>query len=184
MAVTVKNLTIAKQTGSNSYYASWSFDGGTIAPSTSVKVGDLVSIKAGATYYNGVAIPSWVMADRWYIIQVNGDRAVLGKNASGNHNIMSPINVNNLIGGSSSSSSTVSSSTLDHYEVKWNYDSGDGIWFDGGSSQTTETHDTYNAPDNAKVIMVSVTPVAKTQKVNNTDMPYWEGTKAQKTHAV
>ena len=184
MAVTVKNLTIAKQTGSNSHYASWSFDGGTIAPSTSVKVGDLVSIKAGATYYNGVAIPSWVMSDRWYIIQVNGDRAVLGKNAGGTHNIMSPINVNNLIGGSSSSSSTVSSSTLDHYEVKWNYDSGDGIWFDGTSSQTTETHDTYNAPDNAKVIMVSVTPVAKTQKVNNTDMPYWEGTKAQKTHAV
>lgn len=184
MAVTVKNLTIAKQTGSNLHYASWSFDGGTIAPSTSIKAGDLVSIKAGATYYNGVAIPSWVMNDRWYIVQVNGNRAVLGKNASGSHNIMSPINVNNLTGGSSSSSSGVSSSTLDHYEVKWHYDSGDGVWFEGSSSTTTETHATYNAPDNSNFISVSVTPVAKTQKVNNTDMPYWEGAKAQKMYAI
>ena len=184
MAVTVKNLTIAKQTGSNLHYASWSFDGGTIAPSTSIKAGDLVSIKAGATYYNGVAIPSWVMNDQWYIVQVNGDRAVLGKNASGSNNIMSPINVSNLTGGSSSSSSAVSSSTLDYYEVKWHYDSGDGIWFEGSSSSTTETYATYNAPDNSNFILVSVTPVAKTQTVNGTDTPYWTGTKAQKMYAI
>lgn len=184
MAVTVKNLTIAKQTGSNSHYASWSFDGGTIAPSTSIKAGDLVSIKAGATYYNGVAIPSWVMNDQWYIVQVNGDRAVLGKNASGSNNIMSPINVSNLTGGSSSSSSAVSSSTLDYYEVKWHYDSGDGIWFEGSSSTTTETYAIYSAPDNSNFILVSVTPVAKTQKINDTDTPYWTGTKAQKMYAI
>lgn len=184
MAVTVKNLTIAKQTGNNSHYASWSFDGGTIAPSTSIKAGDLVSIKAGATYYNGVAIPSWVMNDQWYIVQVNGDRAVLGKNASGSNNIMSPINVSNLTGGSSSSSSAVSSNTLDYYEVKWHYDSGDGIWFEGSSSTTTETYAIYSAPDNSNFILVSVTPVAKTQKINDTDTPYWTGTKAQKMYAI
>lgn len=182
--VTVTNLTISKQTGSNSHYATWSFSSGTIVSSSSVKIGDLVTIKSGATYYNGVSIPSWVMSDKWYIAQLKGDRAVLGKNASGSHNIMSPINVSNLNEGSSSSSGLVSSDTLDHYEVKWHYDSGDGVWFEGGSSTTTETHATYNAPDNANFILVSVTPVAKTHKVNDTETAYWKGTKAQKMYAI
>lgn len=182
--VTVTNLTISKQTGSNSHYATWSFSSGTIVSSSSVKIGDLVTIKSGATYYNGVSIPSWVMSDKWYVVQLKGDRAVLGKNASGSHNIMSPINVSNLNEGSSSSSGSVSSGTLDHYEVKWHYDSGDGVWFEGGSSTTTETHATYNAPDNANFILVSVTPVAKTHKVNDTETAYWQGTKAQKMYAI
>lgn len=181
--VTVTNLTISRQTGSNTHYASWSFSGGTEVVSTSIKVGSLVSIKSGATYYNGVAIPSWVMSKQWYVTQVKGDRAVLGKDSTGTYNIVSPINVNNLTGGSSSSPPE-SISTLDHYEVKWHYDSGDGIWFEGGSSTTTETNATYNAPDNANFILVSVTPVAKTHKVNNTDTPYWQGTKAQKMYAI
>lgn len=61
--VTVKNLTIAKQSGSNTHYATWSFSGGTVVTSGSIKVGSLVTIKSGATYYNGVAIPSFVMND-------------------------------------------------------------------------------------------------------------------------
>ena len=116
--VTVKNLTIKKQTGSDSHYASWSFDGGTVTTNPSIKAGSLVSIKAGSRYYNGVAIPSWVMSDRWYVVQVTGDRAVLGRNVSGTHNIQSPINVNNLVAGSGGSGSSVSTNTLDHYEVK------------------------------------------------------------------
>lgn len=182
--VTVKNLTISKQTGSNAHYASWSFSGGTVTTNSSVKAGSLVSIKAGSKYYNGVSIPSWVMSDRWYVVQVTGNRAVLGKNASGTHDIQSPINVNNLTTSSSGSSSSVSTSTLDHYEVKWHYDSGDGIWFEGGSSTTTETHATYNAPDNANFILVSVTPVSKKYKVNNTETSYWQGTKAQKMYSI
>lgn len=47
------------------------------AGSHSVKAGDLVSIKPGSTYYNGVAIPDWVMADRWYVRYLSGDRAVI-----------------------------------------------------------------------------------------------------------
>ena len=112
--VTVTNLQISKQTGSNTHYASWSFSGGTVVSSGSVKAGDLVTIKAGSTYYNGVAIPSWVMNDKWYIVQINGNRAVLGKNQSGSHDIQSPINVNTLNGGSGGSSGAVSIDTLDH----------------------------------------------------------------------
>lgn len=181
--VTVTNLTISRQTGSNTHYASWSFSGGTEVTSSSVKAGSLVSIKSGATYYNGVAIPSWVMAKQWYVSQVKGDRAVLGKDTTGKYNIQSPIKVSNLTGGSSSSS-TVSTNTLDHYEVKWHYDSGDGIWFEGGSSTTEETNATYSAPDNANFILVSVTPVSKTYTVNNKETSYWQGTKAQKMYAI
>lgn len=181
--VTVKNLTIAKQSGSNTHYATWSFSGGTVVTSGSIKVGSLVTIKSGATYYNGVAIPSFVMNDKWYVVEVYGDRAVLGKNQSGTHNIQSPIKVSNLNGGSSGGGS-VSLSTFDHYEVQWYYDTGDNIWFNGGSTTTKENQATYNAPENAIFIMVSVTPVSKTYRVNNTETSYWTGTKSQKKYAI
>ena len=61
------------------------------------------------------------MNDKWYVVEVYGDRAVLGKNQSGTHNIQSPIKVSNLNGGSSGGGS-VSLSTFDHYEVQWYYD--------------------------------------------------------------
>lgn len=181
--VTVKNLTVAKQSGSNTHYATWSFSGGTVVTSGSIKVGSLVTIKSGATYYNGVAIPSFVMNDKWYVVEVHGDRAVLGKNQSGTHNIQSPIKVSNLNGGSSGGGS-VSLSTFDHYEVQWYYDTGDNIWFNGGSTTTKENQATYNAPENAIFIMVSVTPVSKKYRVNNTETSYWTGTKAQKKYAI
>ena len=61
----VSNLKIQLQGGtSNTYYATWDFKEETRKPTTtttSITTGSLVSIKSGATYYNGVAIPSWVM---------------------------------------------------------------------------------------------------------------------------
>lgn len=72
-----------------------SSSGGTpVTPGTSESFakGDLVSIKSGATYYTGTAIPGWVAAKRWYIAEVSGDRAVLGKSEDGENNIMSPVN--------------------------------------------------------------------------------------------
>lgn len=103
----ITDIHIGVQTGTtNTYYATWKFNettasgggsgGGGGGASGSVTVGSLVSIKAGATYYNGVKIPSWVMNDQWYVYQLKGDRAVINKNRSGTHSIMSPINVNNL----------------------------------------------------------------------------------------
>lgn len=70
----------------------------TTQPTTSVglSVGDLVKIKAGARYYDGGAIPNWVMVENWYISSIGGDRAVLGNNESKSRNIQSPINTSNL----------------------------------------------------------------------------------------
>lgn len=193
----VKNLVIKLQTGSNNtYYASWEFKedvknnpSASSGGSGTVRAGDLVTIKSGATYYNGVRIPSWVMSDQWYVLELRGDRAVIDKNASGTNRICSPINVENLVKVSRARSiSTYAVSedekTLDHYEVKWHYYTGDGIWFTGGSSDIKEKNATYNPPDNAIQIKVSVKPVSKTYKVNDNDTYYWTGTAASATYST
>jgi transcription antitermination factor NusG len=63
---------------------------------TSFKVGDLVKINAGARYYNGGAIPQWVVNEKWYISSISGNRAVLGLNEAKNRNIQSPINTKDI----------------------------------------------------------------------------------------
>ena len=179
----VSSLQIKLQSGTeNTYYATWDFKEETKTSYTtvsSIRVGSLVTIKSGARYYNGVSIPSWVLNDRWYVTQVRGDRAVLGRNQSGSHNIRSPINVNNLNGGTSASTSTTTTQylkTLDKYEVKWYYDTGNGVWFNGGSSDTTDKNATYSSPNNAIKIKVTVKPVSKTYQSNGNQTYYWTGT--------
>lgn len=178
----VSNLRISFQTGStNTYYAAWSFnEPSSSASSGSIKKGSLVTIKSGATWYNGVAISSWVFGQKWIVTQVSGDRAVLGKNLSGSHNINSPINVRYLVnvGGRSASSyrtGRAKSETFDHYQVEWYYDSGDGVWFSGSSASSEIENSVYSAPLNALRIKVEVTPVAKTHTVNEQEVAYWTG---------
>lgn len=199
----VKDLKIARQSNSSTYYATWEYDSGSSSSggaggSGNVKTGEFVSIKPGATYYNGVAIPDWVMAEKWQVVQVIGDRAVLGKNPSGVYNIMSPINVTYLTGSDPASaaeagSEPVADDTLDHYTVEWFYQTGDwyydtkdGVWFSGGSSDVAATlkNATYSAPSNAIQLKVTVTPVAKTHKVNDKDVAYWTGTAVSETYSI
>lgn len=184
----VSNLTVKLQTGSdNIYFATWDFKESAKKPSggsstSTIKTGDWVTIKSGATYYNGVSIPSWVMSDTWKVIQITkGDRAVLGKNKSGSNDIQSAISTKYLTTGSSSSSSESTQDEivkyLDHYLVKWYYATGDGIWFVTNESGTSVTSKqaTYGPPSNATKIKVSVKPVSKTRKVNDKDVSYWTG---------
>lgn len=186
----VSGLSIQLQQGTTgTYFATWSFDTGTrnTTSSSTVQAGDLVTIRQGATYYNGVAIPSWVMADSWYVLCVNGDRAVIDKNASGSNSIMSPVNVADLIGGSSSggSSGGVDASTLDHYKVEWFYDTGDNVWFEANSSDTESAQSVYSgAPSNSLRIKVTVTPVSKTYDVNGEEVSYWTGTSETATYSL
>lgn len=191
MANKVSKLAVKLQTGTDStYVATWDFSYTTKSSSSSsssgVKVGSYVTIKSGAKWYNGTSIPSWVMKDSWKVIEVRGNRAVLGANKSGSNNIQSPIDVKYLNGGSSSSSGTTTTSTnlVDHYTVVWAYDSGDGIWFKSDSSDTKEKYHTYSAPSNALRVKVSVKPVAKTRKVNGKDTAYFTGTTASYTYSV
>lgn len=175
----VSNLKIQLQAETDStYFATWDFDTSVkiTTPGGSIRVGDYVRVKQGARWYNGVGIDSWVFGDEFQIIEIRGDRAVLGRNRAGNHNIVSPIHISNLTGGSGGGSTTVVNDTLDHYTVRWIYDTGQGVWFEGSKSDVTEKVATYSAPSNAKRIKVTVTPVSKTRKVNDKDTPYWTGT--------
>lgn len=61
------------------------------------KEGDIVSLCADALYETGKEIPEWVKKERWYIKSINGERAVLGKNEDGSHEINSPVNVRYLL---------------------------------------------------------------------------------------
>ena len=182
----VTGLAINFQQGSNNtYYATWTFNLPTTTTSSgNITKGSLVTIKSGATWYNGVAISSWVFGQKWFVTQVKGDRAVLGKNLSGSNNINSPINVKYLVPSGDTraiarANDLTGPDTFDHFEVNWFYDSGDGVWFDGGSTNTTLTNAVYSAQDNALAIKVSVKPVAKTRTVNNKETPYWTGTSVE-----
>lgn len=61
-----------------------------------IRAGDLVRIRDGATWYNGGGIPVFVLERSWYVIQVNGDRAVLGTDEEHRYNIQSPIRTTDL----------------------------------------------------------------------------------------
>lgn len=182
----ITKLAIKPQTGSdNTLFASWEFkeeakrpgsSGGSGSGSGSVKVGIYVNIISGARYYNGVAIPTWVMNDSWLVIQITGDRAVLGRNKSGSNNIQSPISTKYLTPSTRSGIMLAAEpdvKTLDHYTVTWYYDTGDSIWFSNGESDTKEKYSTYSPPSNAIKVKVAVKPVSQTHTVNDKEVHYW-----------
>lgn len=59
----------------------------------SIEKGDLVSIAANATYYNGKPIPEWVKKQNWYVkTDPVGEKVIIDKNEDGTNSICSPIN--------------------------------------------------------------------------------------------
>lgn len=68
---------------------------------------------------------------------------------------------------------TWTKSNTENYQVKWEYDSGDGVWFVGNNSTVTDKQSTYNAPANAKRVRFYVKPISKKRKVNNKESSYW-----------
>lgn len=186
----VSNLVIKKQSGvDNGYYATWSFNENTKTTTVSkgtIKAKDLVSIKSGTkTWYNGVAIPSWVFNYKWKVVENINGRVVLGESSPAGYNIQSPIKESNLVGGSGGGSSTTTINTTKEYRVDWWYKA-DGVWFRGTSGTTVPgtKNSTYSAPENAVEVKVSVKPNAKTHKVNGKDTAYWTGSWVSAYHKV
>lgn len=179
----VKNLAIKIQTGTEkTLLATWDFNSTVTVTSPTIKVGSWVRVKAGSRWYNGVGIAPFVFNEEWQVIQINGNRVVIDKNRAGTNSIESPIHINNLT-TSGGGSTSVTENTVDHYTVTWAYDSGDGIWFKGNSSNTegNTKHSTYDPPENALKVRVTVKPVSKTRKVNGKDTSYWSGSNVSKT---
>lgn len=84
----------------------------------SVKVGDVVSLVAGATYYNGTAIPSWVAKKQWIVKEVNCDRAVIDKSTDGKNSINSPVNTKYLTVVKAGTATGSTSTTTTPYQVR------------------------------------------------------------------
>lgn len=64
----------------------------------SINVGDVVSIKTGATYYNGAKkVPAWVIKKQWVVKSVSGNRVVIDKSKDGQNSINSPIDAKYLV---------------------------------------------------------------------------------------
>lgn len=55
------------------------------------QAGDLVTVNPGARWYRGQSIKLSVINDKWYIMSIKDDRAVLGMNLAETRNIQSPI---------------------------------------------------------------------------------------------
>lgn len=69
---------------------------------------------------------------------------------------------------------TWSKSNTEHYRVIWQYDTGDGVWFNGEDTTTKEKQAIYSgAPQNADRVRFKVLPVAKKRKVNGKETAYW-----------
>lgn len=66
-------------------------------PNVTLTIGDLISIKDGATYYSGKSVPAWVIQKKWYITSINNDRVVLGKSEDGTANLTSAFFAKDLI---------------------------------------------------------------------------------------
>ena len=61
-----------------------------------IKGGDLVKIADNAVYYSGKSVPDWVKDKHWYVVEVEGDRAVIDDSEDGKNAINSPINTKYL----------------------------------------------------------------------------------------
>lgn len=63
-----------------------------------IEVGDLVTIKTGATYYGtNKIVPSWVQQDKWYVYRIDANgRVVINRNENKTATIMSPIDAKYL----------------------------------------------------------------------------------------
>ena len=88
------------------------------SPSEGIKVGDVVSIKSGAVWYdNGKTVPNWVLNLKWVVDEISGNRVVIDKSEDGKYSVNSPIDIKFLTKGSLSGSDTPSTSKGKEYKL-------------------------------------------------------------------
>lgn len=66
-----------------------------------------------------------------------------------------------------------SKSNTENYKVVWYYDTGNGLWFVGNDSTTTDKQSVYSAPSNAKRVKFKVKAISKKKTVNKKEVSYW-----------
>ena len=119
---------------------------------------------------NHIANPDYIVVGQTLII--SGKAADVKKNTSSKAKIL-------VFGLQSDTDRTLyavwswDKSNTDKYQVRWAYDTGDGVWFEGDYSDVTSKQDLYTAPENAKIIKFTVRPVSKTRTVRGKETSYW-----------
>lgn len=110
-----------------------------------IDIGAVVKIAAGAVYYNGGKAPDWVIAKRWIVEEVAGDRIVINHSEDGQNAIASPINRKYLtVAGKQAAQDKV-------YTVKL----GDSLWAIATAYGTTvDKLVEYNGIENPNLIFV------------------------------
>ncbi len=83
---------LVKSTGSTSTVYGW-VDAADIAAGASVQKGASVKVKKGAKTYTGGSLASFVYANTYTVMQVDGDRAVIGQNGA----VTAAVKVSDLI---------------------------------------------------------------------------------------
>lgn len=133
------------------------------------------SESGGKTYHQLAALNNITHPKLWVFV---GQKVYLTKDGSGSSN--STANNSNKVddiqfGVQSNNESTLfacwkwSRDNTANYEVRWEYDTGDGVWFIGNKGTTDDKQSTYNIPSNAKKVRFRVKPISKTYKPNGSD---------------
>lgn len=76
---------------------------------------------------------------------------------------------------------TWNKSNTEKYQIKWEYATGDGVWFVGSSSAisvdendpSASKQSTYSIPANATKVRFKVKPISKKHTVNEKEVNYW-----------
>lgn len=140
------------------------------------------STSGGKTYQQLAALNNISNANLIYVNQ----KIYLTKTGSGGSSSATPDNSNKAIvthfGVQSNSENTLfatwswSKSNTANYEVRWEYDTGDGVWFIGNKGTTEDKQSTYSIPSNAKKVRFFVKPISKTykpDKKSDKEVSYW-----------
>lgn len=149
-----------------------------MATTYTVKKGDTLSeiaVRYGTTVsklvsLNNIANPDYIVVGQ--ILKLSGEADKETTNTTSRATIK-------VFGLQSNTDRTVyatwtwSKSNTENYRVIWYYDTGDGVWFIGDDSTTTDKQSLYSAPTNALKVKFKVKPVSKTRKVNGKDTVYW-----------
>ena len=132
----------------------------------------------GKTYQQLAALNNIKDANKIYINQViklvkDGESSTPSSTADSNKATI------NQFGVQSNNETTLfatwewSKSNTANYEVKWEYDTGDSVWFIGNKGTTEDKQSTYSIPGNAKKVRFRVKPISKTYKSGDKDVSYW-----------
>ena len=61
-----------------------------------VHIGALVQISNNSSFWNGRKVERWYYLKKWYVTDLEGNKATLGKDETGKYSIATPISTNYL----------------------------------------------------------------------------------------